>query len=175
MINCLLTAFGSGLRVPLQNCRLFLKSFTKRFCRFRGSSGLGNWSPVGLGQGDSPRGNRRDRYQLPGKSARVVDGFKKGYDFALLHIEAPDECTHVGDLKGKILAISRIDKFVVSDLIGRLEKSGSLTGFLYSATIKTLISTRGHDADPVPFLLYDSLIKERAAAFPSAKSVQERN
>lgn len=78
------------------------------------------------------------------------------YDFAALHIEAPDECTHNGDLKGKIQAIEWIDSRALKPLLGRFAAHGWDYRILILSDHKTLTSTRGHDGDPVPFLLYDS-------------------
>ena len=78
------------------------------------------------------------------------------YDFVCLHLEAPDECTHNGDLKGKIQAIEWLDSKLVAPLICRLREKGEDFRVLLLSDHKTLTSTRGHDGDPVPFLLYDS-------------------
>ena len=78
------------------------------------------------------------------------------YDFVCLHLEAPDECTHNGDLKGKIQSIEWLDSRLVTPLVRRLEEKGEDFRMLLLSDHKTLTSTRGHDGDPVPFLIYDS-------------------
>lgn len=78
------------------------------------------------------------------------------YDFVCLHLEAPDECTHNGDLPGKLQAIEWLDSKLVGPLLDRLEKAGMDHRVLLLSDHKTLTATRGHGADPVPFLLYDS-------------------
>ena len=78
------------------------------------------------------------------------------YDFVCLHLEAPDECTHNGDLPGKIQAIEWLDSKLVAPLLSRLEAAGMDHRVLLLSDHKTLTATRGHDGDPVPFLLYDS-------------------
>lgn len=80
------------------------------------------------------------------------------YDFVCLHLEAPDECTHNGDLPGKIQAIEWLDSRLVTPLLERLDKSGEDYRILLLSDHKTLTATRGHDADPVPFLIYDSRV-----------------
>ncbi len=80
----------------------------------------------------------------------------KTRDFATVHVEAPDECTHNGDLKGKLQAIERLDARVVRRLTEKLAEAGTDYRLLLLSDHKTLTSTRGHDGDPVPFLLYDS-------------------
>jgi 2,3-bisphosphoglycerate-independent phosphoglycerate mutase len=90
-----------------------------------------------------------------GKVDAALDVLKT-HDFAALHIEAPDECTHNGDLKGKLQAIEWLDRRVVAPLVKKLEASGEDYRLLLLSDHKTLTSTRGHDGDPVPFILYDS-------------------
>jgi 2,3-bisphosphoglycerate-independent phosphoglycerate mutase len=80
----------------------------------------------------------------------------KNRDFAAIHVEAPDECTHNGDLKGKLQAIEWLDSRVVMPLVEKLDTTGFEYRLLLLSDHKTLTSTRGHDGDPVPFLLYDS-------------------
>ena len=78
------------------------------------------------------------------------------YDFVCLHLEAPDECTHNGDLPGKLLSIEWLSSRLVAPLVERMEAAGMEHRILLLADHKTLTATRGHDGDPVPFLLYDS-------------------
>lgn len=75
-------------------------------------------------------------------------------DFVAIHIEAPDECTHAGDLDGKIEAIHRLDQRVVAPILQKME--GQDFRLLLLSDHKTLTATRGHDGEPVPYLLYDS-------------------
>ncbi len=78
------------------------------------------------------------------------------YDFVVLHVEAPDECTHNGDLKGKLQAINWLDSRVLVPLMAKLDAAGEDYRILFLSDHKTLTETRGHDGDPVPYLLYDS-------------------
>ena len=80
------------------------------------------------------------------------------YDFVCLHLEAPDECTHNGDLKGKLQAIEWLDSRLVKPLTERLDAAHMDYRLLLLSDHKTLTATRGHDGDPVPYLLYDSRI-----------------
>lgn len=77
-------------------------------------------------------------------------------DFLCLHIEAPDEATHNGRLDEKMLAIWQLDHLVVQPLVNWLEDKGMEYRLLMLSDHKTLMSTRGHDGDPVPYMLYDS-------------------
>jgi len=77
-------------------------------------------------------------------------------DFTAIHIEAPDECTHNGDLKGKLQAIEWVDSRIVAPLVKRLSENGTDFRMLLMSDHRTLTSTRGHDSGAVPYLLYDS-------------------
>ncbi|MBD5163043.1 MAG: 2,3-bisphosphoglycerate-independent phosphoglycerate mutase [Oscillibacter sp.] len=90
-----------------------------------------------------------------GKLEAVWEKLKQ-YDFVCLHLEAPDECTHNGDLPGKLQAIEWLDSRLVGPLAERLEQAGQDYRVLLLSDHKTLTATRGHGADPVPFLIYDS-------------------
>jgi len=92
---------------------------------------------------------------FPGKLEAVWNKLQQ-YDFVCLHLEAPDECTHNGDLPGKVQAIEWLDSKLVAPLLARLEAAGLDHRVLLLSDHKTLTATRGHDGDPVPFLLYDS-------------------
>lgn len=91
-----------------------------------------------------------------GKTDAVLEGLAAGADFAVLHIEAPDECTHNGDTEGKIQAIEWLDSRCIARLTEGLEKQGQDYRLLILSDHKTLTSTRGHDGEPVPYILYDS-------------------
>ena len=78
------------------------------------------------------------------------------YDFVCLHLEAPDECTHNGDLPGKVQAITWLDSRLVAPIVERLRAAGEDFRMLIVSDHKTLTATRGHDGDPAPFLIYDS-------------------
>lgn len=92
---------------------------------------------------------------FPGKLEATWEKLNQ-YDFVCLHFEAPDECTHNNDLSGKLQAIEWLDSRLVTPLLERLERSGLEHRVLLLSDHKTLTSTRAHDPDPVPFLLYDS-------------------
>ena len=91
-----------------------------------------------------------------GKVQAAVDCLKEGDDFVCIHIEAPDEATHNGKLDEKILSIGYLDRRVVQPLTEQLEAAGLEYRILLLSDHKTLTSTRTHDGDPVPFLIYDS-------------------
>lgn len=99
-----------------------------------------------------------------GKAAAALEELKT-HDFVAVHVEAPDECTHNGDLPGKLQAIQWLDSRVIAPICQGLEQAGTDYRMLILSDHKTLTATRGHDADPVPYLLYDSR-KDTGACLP---------
>jgi len=88
-----------------------------------------------------------------GKVDAAVDALKTR-DFVAIHVEAPDECTHCHDLKGKIQAIEWLDSRVVAPLMAKLE--GEDYRLLILSDHKTLMADGSHDGDPVPYAIFDS-------------------
>ncbi len=82
----------------------------------------------------------------------------KSKDFVAVHLEAPDECTHNGDTPGKLQAIENLDSKIIAPIVDRLRRDGIDFRMLILSDHKTLTSTRGHDGDPVPFVIYDSRV-----------------
>ena len=76
-------------------------------------------------------------------------------DLAYIHVEAPDEAAHSGDIKAKIQAIQDFDHKVVKTI---LEGSEFFQNFRILALPDhaTPISLRTHTADPVPFAMCSS-------------------
>lgn len=91
------------------------------------------------------------------KVEAVIKTLEK-YDFCALHVEAPDECTHAGDLKGKLQSIEWLDSRAMKPLTERFAEKGWDYRILFLSDHPTLSTTRGHSPDPVPFLLYDSTV-----------------
>jgi len=90
-----------------------------------------------------------------GKVDAAIEALKT-HDFAAIHIEAPDECTHSGDTKGKIQAIEWIDSRIIASVTEKLKESKTDFRMLVLSDHRTLTSTCGHDGAPVPYILYDS-------------------
>ena len=93
-----------------------------------------------------------------GKGEAAVKALEEdGYDFVAVHVEAPDECTHNGDIQGKQNAISDLDFFVIGTILCKMTKDFRL---LILSDHKTLTDTRGHAHGYVPYILYDSRVKK---------------
>jgi 2,3-bisphosphoglycerate-independent phosphoglycerate mutase len=93
------------------------------------------------------------------QAAGALEALKK-HDLVVIHIEAPDEAGHVGDVKGKVGAIQKIDAEVVSHL--RSWRGGDLR-VLIMPDHPTPIIVRTHTPDPVPFLIWGKGIKDNGA------------
>ncbi len=92
-----------------------------------------------------------------GKAQAALDALiRQGYDFAYIHVEAPDEMGHQGLVNEKIQSIEKIDECVVKTLIEGLEAAGETYRMLILPDHPTPIRIRTHSAGPVPYLLYDS-------------------
>jgi 2,3-bisphosphoglycerate-independent phosphoglycerate mutase len=90
-----------------------------------------------------------------GKCQKTIEILSQ-YEFAALHIEAPDECTHNGDTPGKLQSIEWLDSRETGPILDWLRACGEDYRILILSDHKTLTSNRAHDGDPVPFLIYDS-------------------
>ena len=88
------------------------------------------------------------------------------HDFVYVHVEAPDEAGHAGDLDAKVAAIESFDEKVVGRVLDRC----SDYVIMVLPDHPTPIPLRTHTADPVPFAIYGhgadsvSAFDERSAA-----------
>ncbi|OPY72830.1 MAG: cofactor-independent phosphoglycerate mutase [Syntrophorhabdus sp. PtaU1.Bin058] len=81
----------------------------------------------------------------------------ESHDIVYVHIEAPDEASHNGDVAEKIRAIENIDREVVSLIY---EKHSGDTRFLIVTDHATPISMKTHYGCPVPFIMYDRKVRQ---------------
>ena len=91
-----------------------------------------------------------------GKGEAALKTLLDGQDLVYIHVAAPDECGHHGDLEGKIQAIERIDQDIVGPLLKGLEEAGEDYSILVMPDHPTPISIKTHIPDPIPYLLYCS-------------------
>jgi len=70
------------------------------------------------------------------------------YDLVLVHVEAPDEAGHQGDVAAKVTAIERVDE----EVLGPLLRRGDVPGVLVLPDHATPIRLRTHTDPPVPFV-----------------------
>ena len=92
-----------------------------------------------------------------GKAQAAVDALtKEGYDFAYIHVEAPDEMGHQGSAERKVQAIEYLDERVIRYVKEAMDASGEEYRMLVLPDHPTPIEVRTHTSEPVPYLLYDS-------------------
>ncbi len=91
-----------------------------------------------------------------GKGVAALETLLEGQDLVYIHVEAPDECGHHGDLEGKIRSIELIDEEIVGPLLSGLEKAGEDYAILVMPDHPTPIAIKTHISDPIPYLLYRS-------------------
>ncbi|MGE5398673.1 MAG: cofactor-independent phosphoglycerate mutase [Chitinophagales bacterium] len=89
-----------------------------------------------------------------GKATAALEELKQGQDFVYIHIEAPDEAGHRGELDTKIKAIEEIDEKVVGVLLQGLHFCENYR-IMILPDHPTPLSTRTHASDEVPFLIYE--------------------
>ncbi len=118
-----------------------------------------------------------DRIDVPGlTSYHTTDYAAQGratcemidrYDVVCCHVEAPDEASHLGDWQTKVASLEAIDKQVIAPVVRKLrtfgdpEKDASAEGWrlLVMPDHYTPVSTRKHDATPVPFLMAGAWVR----------------
>lgn len=79
-----------------------------------------------------------------------------GYDYAYIHVEAPDEMGHQGSLTNKVKAIEYLDSRVIQRVYDKMTASGEDFRMLVLPDHPTPIAVRTHTSDPVPYMFYDS-------------------
>jgi 2,3-bisphosphoglycerate-independent phosphoglycerate mutase len=117
------------------------------------------WGIASLGDLKTPRveganGDLDTNYQ--GKVDAALNALDLGDDFAAVHIEAPDEMAHAGDLIKKMRAIQNVNDQVLRPLLQGLSKRGGDYRVLLMCDHPTLLTTRTHDGTPVPYAIFDS-------------------
>lgn len=87
--------------------------------------------------------------------------FLKDGDFVFLHVEAPDEMGHEGNIEGKIRAIEDFDREVVGTTLAGLASLGDFRVMILSDH-PTPIELKTHSSDPSPFAILSSVDGENA-------------
>lgn len=90
-----------------------------------------------------------------GKCKAAIEEFKKGADLVYIHVEAPDECGHRGEIENKVKAIEMIDEHILAPVVEFLRDYDDFA-VLVCPDHPTPLSIRTHTSTPVPYLIYDS-------------------
>ena len=116
--------------------------------------GIAVGAGMGVAQVEGANGGLHTNYE--GKVQAALDALRDGYDFAYIHVEAPDEMGHQGSVERKVQAIEFLDQRVIGPLTRALDEAGMEYRLLVMPDHPTPIRVRTHTADSVPYLLYDS-------------------
>ncbi|MEW5953240.1 MAG: cofactor-independent phosphoglycerate mutase [Bacillota bacterium] len=87
-----------------------------------------------------------------GKARAALDELRRGKDFVYVHVEAPDEAGHQGDLPIKIKAIEEIDEKVLGIILKGLAEFADYR-IMVLPDHPTPLSLKTHTAEPVPYVM----------------------
>lgn len=116
--------------------------------------GLGICAGMEVPHVEGATGAKRTDFAAKGRKA--LELLLSGTDLVYIHVEAPDESGHSGDLQCKLEAIEAIDRDILGYLMRELDGAGEEYAIMLLPDHPTPIELRTHTADPVPFVLYRS-------------------
>lgn len=114
--------------------------------------GIGNGTGMQVATVEGATGNIDTNFD--GKAEAAIKAFESGSEFVYIHVEAPDECGHQGQIEQKVKAIELIDEKIVGPVVAYLEASGDDYAVLVTPDHPTPLSMMTHVKDPVPFAIY---------------------
>jgi 2,3-bisphosphoglycerate-independent phosphoglycerate mutase len=100
--------------------------------------------------------------------ARAAIASLKNHDFVFVHVEAPDEAGHNGDLPQKILAIERFDQFIVGAFLQEYKDRDDFR-ILVMPDHATPLSLKTHTSDAIPFAVFGAGVPAKNFAAYSEK------
>ena len=122
--------------------------------------GIANLAGLKTPKVEGANGDLDTNYE--GKVACALDALRSGDDFVAVHVEAPDEMAHAGDLGRKLEAIQNMECRVVMPILNQLMGDGEDFRLLLLPDHPTLLTTRTHDGSPVPYAIFDSRVVRKA-------------
>ncbi len=112
---------------------------------------------AGMGVADVEGANGGLHTNYAGKVDAAIKALtEEDYDFAYIHIEAPDEMGHQGSVERKVTAIEYLDEKVIKPTVEYMNAKGVDFRMLVLPDHPTPICVRTHTSDSVPYMLYDS-------------------
>jgi len=90
-----------------------------------------------------------------GKAEYAIDALKD-HDMVFVHVEAPDEAGHMGNLEAKIQAIEDFDEKVVGTILKAAKDYREDISIMVLPDHPTPIALRTHTSDPIPFVIYST-------------------
>ena len=146
--------WGEGTRPAFKSFRELYGKKAAVVCAVDLIKGLGVCAGMHAPHIPGATGAKRTDFAAKGRAALSL--LREGYELVYIHIEAPDESGHAGDVSCKIEAIEAIDRDVLGYLMDGLRADGEPFAILLAPDHPTPIELRTHSADPVPFALYRS-------------------
>jgi len=115
--------------------------------------GIGSGAGMEVIKVEGANGQLETNYE--GKAKAAVDALlKDGYDFAYIHVEAPDEMGHQGSVERKVKAIEYLDQRLIKIVYEQMK--GTDYRMLVMPDHPTPICIRTHSDEAVPYILFDS-------------------
>ncbi len=106
-----------------------------------------------------------------GKGSAAIDALHR-YDLVFIHIEAPDEASHEGNIEMKKKAIEQIDKYIVGPVFEALQNYKSWR-ILIAPDHLTPTRSCAHSPEPVPFAMAgDNISSVSAMTFSEANAAK---
>ena len=116
--------------------------------------GIAVGAGMGVARVEGANGGLHTNYE--GKVEAALEALTGDYDYAYIHVEAPDEMGHQGSVEKKVQAIEYLYERVIAPLTKALDEEGVDYRLLVMPDHPTPIRLRTHTADSIPYLLYDS-------------------
>lgn len=107
-----------------------------------------------------------------GKAKAAIDALDNN-EYVFLHIEAPDEAGHEGDVELKIQTLEDIDQKVVKPVLEHLESNKKELSIAFLPDHPTPCEKRTHTRDNVPFMIYRPGVKADAVQVYDEASVKK--
>ncbi|MHC1625183.1 MAG: cofactor-independent phosphoglycerate mutase [Methermicoccaceae archaeon] len=139
---------GKSIHLPTYQERFSRRGYV--ICAVSLIKGLGRLA--GLKPVEVPRATGFLDTNYEGKADAALRYLEEG-DFVLVHVEAPDEASHLGDLEAKLKAIEAFDSLVVGKILDGMQKFDEEFRILLMPDHYTPVSLRVHTDEPVPFAI----------------------
>ena len=133
--------------------------------------GIGKGAGMNVAEVDGATGNVDTNFD--GKAQAAIEELKNGSDFVYIHVEAPDECGHRGEMENKILAIELIDEKIVGPVMEYLKNSGEDYAVLVTPDHPTPLKLKTHVRDAVPFVIYSTKSDEKSGLSYTEKNAEK--
>ena len=108
------------------------------------------------------------RIEVPGATGYIDTDYRakgqyaqqalENFDLVCVHIEAPDEASHEGNVEKKVAALQEIDHCIIGPLLAKLEQHDEWR-ILITPDHPTFLSTKTHSHGDVPFTVCGSDIQ----------------